>query len=80
MRQVYRLFSLVRRHGAEVIEDACAKALELDVIVVSLIARIAARGGPRAVISGRRRARDNVVELLFARDRDDFKAEGHGDE
>jgi transposase len=80
MRQVYRLFSLVRRHGAELIEDACAKALHLDVIDVSLIARIAERGAPGALASGRRRSRDNVVELRFAREAGDFKAKGHGDE
>jgi transposase len=80
MRQVYRLFSLVRHHGAVSIEDACAKTLELDVIDVSLIARIAERGTPGALASGRRRARDNVVELRFARDQSDFEAEGQDDE
>jgi transposase len=80
MRQVYRLFSLVRRHGPDLVEDACGRALELDVIDVSLIARIAERGASGAVVSGHRRSLDNVVELRFVRHRDDFKAKGHGDE
>jgi transposase len=71
MRQVYRLFSLVRAPGAGVIDDACAKALELDVVDVSLIARIAERGTKAAAPRPRRTG--NVVPLRFARDADDFR-------
>ena len=72
MRQVYKLFSLVRRHDAGAVDDACRKALELDVVDVSLIGRIAERGAPGDVRSGRR-AKDNVVALRFARDARDFE-------
>jgi hypothetical protein len=44
MRQVYRLLSLVRRHGADAIDDACRRALDAEVIDVGLIERMLARG------------------------------------
>jgi hypothetical protein len=45
MRQVYRLLGLVRRHGAEAVEDACRRALDAEVIDVGLIERILTRNG-----------------------------------
>ena len=45
MRQVYRLLGLVRRHGAETVNDACRRALDAEVINVGLIERIVTRGG-----------------------------------
>ena len=45
MRQVYRLLGLVRRHGAEAVDDACRRALDAEVINVGLIERILTRGG-----------------------------------
>jgi hypothetical protein len=44
MRQVYRLLGLVRRHGAERVNDACRRALEAEAVNVSLIDRMLARG------------------------------------
>jgi transposase len=44
MRQVYRLLGLVRRHGAEAVEDACARALQAEAINVGLIDRMISRG------------------------------------
>jgi hypothetical protein len=40
MRTVYRLLGLVRNYGASPVEQACARALELDVIDVTKIARM----------------------------------------
>lgn len=40
MRTVYRLLGLVRTYGAEAVEAACARALELDVVDVTKIARM----------------------------------------
>lgn len=45
MRQVYRLLGLVRRHGADAVEDAYRRALDAEVIDVGLIERILTRGG-----------------------------------
>lgn len=44
MRQVYRLLGLVRRHGAEAVDDACRRALDAEVIDVGLIERMLTRG------------------------------------
>lgn len=44
MRQVYRLLGLVRRHGAEAVDDACRRALDAEVIDVGLIDRMLTRG------------------------------------
>jgi hypothetical protein len=40
MRTVYRLLGLVRSYGAEAVEAACVRALELDVVDVTKIARM----------------------------------------
>jgi hypothetical protein len=44
MRQVYRLLSLMRRHGAGAVDDACRRALDAEVIDVGLIERMLTRG------------------------------------
>ncbi|WP_153408011.1 IS21 family transposase [Nocardia macrotermitis] len=44
MRQVYRLLGLVRRHGADVVDDACRQALEAEVVDVGVIDRMLTRG------------------------------------
>ena len=43
MRQVYRLLGLVRRHGADAVDDACRRALDTEVIDVGLIDRMCSR-------------------------------------
>ncbi len=45
MRQVYRLLGLVRRHGADTVEDACHRALDAEVVDVGVIDRMLTRGG-----------------------------------
>ena len=44
MRQVYRLLGLVRRHGADALDDACRRALDAEVIDVGVIDRMLTRG------------------------------------
>jgi len=70
MRQVYRLLGLVRRHGAELVDEACRRALEAEAINVGLIDRMLTRGldgqpatPPAQVISSASR---------FVRDSKDF--------
>ncbi|MGW5514334.1 hypothetical protein [Nocardia africana] len=46
MRHVYRLLGLVRRHGAEAVDDACRQALEAEVVDVGVIDRMLSRGAP----------------------------------
>ena len=72
MRPVYRLLGLVRTYGPEPVEAACARALELDVVDVTKIARILEQGrehdpSPTASV--------NVVggPARFARDASEFE-------
>src|SRR5205823_13993351 len=65
MRQVYRLLGLVRRYGPGPVDQACTRALELDVINVTKIASMLERATentpppPRpAAAAGARFARD----------------------
>jgi transposase len=44
MRQVYRLLRLVRRHGADAVDDACRRALDAEVVDVGVIDRMLTRG------------------------------------
>lgn len=73
MRHVYRLLGLARRHGAEFADEACRRALELDVVDVVRIDRMLERGlAQRCVLPPTARPQpqspDNVVQLRFARD------------
>ena len=43
MRQVYRLLGLVKKWGAERVEQACAKALDAEAVDVNLIGRMLER-------------------------------------
>jgi transposase len=65
MRQVYRLLGLVRRYGPGPVDQACARALELDVVNVTKIASMLEKATenmpppPRpAAAAGARFARD----------------------
>jgi transposase len=71
MRQVYRLLGLVRRYGAERVEAGCQKALELDVVDVSLITRMLERALEEAH-SQLPAASASVVPLRFARSQEHF--------
>lgn len=78
MRQVYRLLGLARRYGAGRVDDACAKALELDVIDVTRITRMLERaleGTPPPELPP---GDGNVVPLRFARAADEFKTDNGG--
>lgn len=67
MRQVYRLLGLVRRHGAERVEDACRRALEAEAVNIGLIDRMLTRGledqpatpAPPTVVTAGRFVRDS---------------------
>jgi transposase len=48
MRAVYRLLGLARRYGAEAVNTACSKALEVDVISVTKIASMLERATENA--------------------------------
>ncbi len=71
MRQVYRLHGLVKRFGAEAVEAACRRCLELDVVDVTRVKRILERALEQQ--SGPIPARSlNVLRPRFARDPQQF--------
>jgi hypothetical protein len=77
MRQVYRLLGLVRRYGPARVDAACAKALEVEVVDVTRIARMLERAleaspAPEAAPA----AGAAVIDLRFARPKDDFAPKG----
>lgn len=71
MRRVYRLLGLVRRYGADRVEAACAKAMELQAPDVSLIARIVERAGEQEDLPAPSPPRA-LVQLRFARPESEF--------
>jgi len=73
MRQVYRLLGLVRRYGAGRVNTACERALALDVVDVTRIARMLERA-LEGVPEGQRAPRPTgrVVQLRFARSAIEF--------
>lgn len=72
MRRVYRVLGLVRRYGADRVEAACAKALELEAHDVSLIARMVERAREREDLPQPPPA-GKVVQLRFARLEEGFQ-------
>ena len=73
MRTVYRLLGLVRSYGPAAVDAACTRALELDVVDVTKIARMleqAREHEPTPTAAGK------VIggPARFARDRGEFEA------
>jgi len=83
MRQIYHLLGLAKRHGAAWVDEACARALELDVIDVKRIQRMLERGlVQRGLLQRPTPASppDNVVPLRFARDPSEYQRHPPDDE
>jgi hypothetical protein len=78
MRTVYRLLGLVRSYGAAATDAACARALELDVVDVTKVARILerAREYQPASTSAAAPVRAAGGRARFARDSDAFQVIG----
>jgi transposase len=78
MRQVYRLLGLGRRYGGQLVDEACARALELDVVDVMRIDRMLERGLVRRGLLGpnppKKRPARVVVPLRFARHPTEYRA------
>ena len=79
MRHVYRLLGLGKRYGGELLDEACARALELDVVEVIRIDRMLSRGLVRRGLLSAPPSRPaprpgNVVALRFARDPREWRA------
>ena len=77
MRQVYRLLGLVRTYGPAPVDAACAKALEVEVVDVTRIARMLERALEASPAPPQAPTGDGaVVQLRFARSKNDFAPKG----
>ncbi len=85
MRAVYRLLGLCKRYGGELVDEACARALELDVVDVLRITRMLEKGllrrgllrapPPPAVVP------NNVIPMSrFSRDPSEWRVERGNDQ
>jgi hypothetical protein len=70
MRAVYRLLGLVKKWGAERVEDACRRALDAEAVDVGLIGRMLERATEREQPD--EPASGNVIPGRFARDPSEF--------
>lgn len=78
IRHVYRLLHLARRFGAAATDEACARALEVDVVDVTRIARMLEQGlvRRRLVTSSQPEATPSGKVLRFQRDKSAFRTGG----
>jgi hypothetical protein len=76
MRQVYRLLGLVRTYGPDPVDAACAKALEVEVVDVTRIARMLERALESSPALRQPPAAGGAVVLRFARSKEDFAPKG----
>ena len=72
MRQVYRLLGLVKRYGADPVDTACGRALDLDVVSVSKIAAMLERATENAEAPPPRAA-SGLAPARFARDPGEYR-------
>ena len=73
MRQVYRLFGLVKKWGAGRVEQACQRALDAEAVDVNLVGRMLERAKETAAADAGGPA-GNVVQGRFSRDASEFAA------
>jgi len=74
MRHLYRLLGLVERYGAARVDQACARALDLDVVDVMRVDRMLARALETASPPEPTRPARSATVLRFARPASDFTA------
>lgn len=75
MRQVYRLLGLVKRYGADPVNTACGRALELDVVSVSKIAAMLQKATENTPAEAPRAA-TGLAPARFARDPGEYRSQG----
>jgi transposase len=73
MRFCYRLLGLVRKYGDHRVDEACRRALELDVVDVARIGRMLERALETGGEPPRRSAQSQALPLRFARPTSDFQ-------
>jgi hypothetical protein len=72
MRQVYRLLGLVKRYGAQPVDTACGRALDLDVVSVTKIAAMLEKATENTPAQPPRAA-SGLAPARFARDPREYR-------
>jgi hypothetical protein len=80
MRHVYRLLGLVRRYAAPAVEQACARALEADVVDVTRVTRMVEQAVEHSPVPDRPQPREAAAQALrFLRSPSEYRRAGGGD-
>ena len=79
MRQVYRLLGLVKRYGADPVDTACGRALDLDVVSVTKIAAMLEKATENTPAPPPRAA-SGLAPARFARDPREYRPSVQGDQ
>jgi hypothetical protein len=80
MRHVYRLLGLVRRYSAPAVEQACARALEVDVVDVTRVARMVEQAVEQSPLPARPQAVEAAPRpLRFLRQPSEYRLARGGD-
>lgn len=80
MRHVYRLLGLVRRYAVPAVEQACARALEADVVDVTRVARMVEQAVEQSPLPARpQRGETGSRELRFLRPTSEYRLVRGGD-
>jgi hypothetical protein len=81
MRHVYRLLGLVRRYAVPAVEQACARALEADVVDVTRVARMVEQAVEQSPLPARpQRGETGSRELRFLRPTSEYRLARGGDD
>jgi hypothetical protein len=74
MRHVYRLLGLVRRYAVPAVEQACARALEADVVDVTRVARMVEQAVEQSPLPARPQPAEAAPgELRFLRRASEYR-------
>ena len=79
MRHAYRLLGLCKRFGGDRVDAACRKALDLDVVDVTRIARMLERDLVDQPVDTPAPAPDNVIRPRFGRSPEEFQSASQGE-
>jgi hypothetical protein len=80
MRHVYRLLGLVRRYSAPPVEQACARALEADVVDVTRVARMVEQAVEHSPLLARPQSGQTAARpLRFLRQASEYRLARGGD-
>lgn len=85
MRAVHRLLGLCKRYGGELVDEACARSLELDVVDVNRIAKMLEKGlihrGLVKAPAAPQQQRNNIIHVpRFSRDSSEWRVKTRGKE